>query len=181
MKQKKQLTYHFRIRADVKIKEEAFEKGKVCVHIPVPAKCQQITGIKIRKVEPKETLIASEEQSQRTIYFEKELTENEALTVEYEYDNTVSYIELDELLVVSTEQPSEPLLEQAPHIMFTPYLKSLTAEIVGNEANALKKARKIYDFVTTKINYSFMREYITIENMLRLEEKEIVECKLCYL
>ncbi|MFU1825049.1 transglutaminase-like domain-containing protein, partial [Enterococcus faecium] len=52
-----------------------------------------------------------------------------------------------------------------PHIRFTPYLRNLADEIVGDESNPLKKARLIYDFVTTKIHYSFMREYFTISNI----------------
>jgi len=39
------------------------------------------------------------------------------------------------------------------------------AEILAGETNPIKKARKIYDFITTKVNYSFMREYFTIENI----------------
>lgn len=165
LKEKKELTYHFKLRASVKIKEEAFKQGIVHVHIPIPTKCQQVSEVKILKVEPKETAIADEEQSQRTIYFETNLLENEAFTIEYEYNNKVSYVNSNELIVDVTKQHSEALQEQAPHIMFTPYLKSLTAEIIGEETNALKKARKIYDYVTTKIHYSFMREYFTIENI----------------
>ena len=65
---------------------------------------------------------------------------------------------------VDKMQPSFDLEEQLPHIRFTPYLRNLADEIVGDESNP-KKARLIYDFVTTKIHYSFMREYFTISNI----------------
>lgn len=57
------------------------------------------------------------------------------------------------------------LEEVLPHMAFTPYLENLLEEILEDETNPIKQARKIFDFVTTKVNYSFMREYFTIENI----------------
>lgn len=162
---KKELVYHLKIRASLKIKEEAFVSGTVKVHLPIPTKSNQISNVRIRKVEPKGTYIANEEQEQRTIYIEKDIDENVAFTIEYEYDNKVSYVKLDEFTVETTDQPKFILREQAPHIRFTPYLISLTKEIIGDEKNVLIKARKIYDYITTKIQYAYMREYISIDNL----------------
>jgi transglutaminase-like putative cysteine protease len=58
-----------------------------------------------------------------------------------------------------------PLGEDLPHIRFTPYLRLLLEEILDGETNPLKQARKIYDFITTKVMYSFMREYAALENI----------------
>ena len=55
------------------------------------------------------------------------------------------------------------LEEQSPHIMFTPYLRELRDELAGDETNPVILARRFYDFVTTKVMYSFVREYFTIE------------------
>ena len=82
--------------------------------------------------------------------------------VEYAYDYHVDYVELDPAKA-SEEQPDFCTNEQAPHIRFTPYLQELLKEIIGDETNPIIKARKIYDFVTTKVMYSYMREYFTIE------------------
>ena len=41
-------------------------------------------------------------------------------------------------------------------------LRALTDEIAGGETRPLEKARRIYDFVTTKIRYSYMRSYLTL-------------------
>ncbi len=59
----------------------------------------------------------------------------------------------------------ENLQEEAPHILFTPHLVTLCREIVGDETEPLRKARKIYDFVTTKIDYRFVRDYASIDNL----------------
>ena len=166
LKEKKRLTYHFKIRASVTIKKEAFLPGKVRVHIPIPVNCMQVCNTKVLMAEPKPMFIADENQEQRTVYFEENLTENKPFCIEYEYDNTVNYIEPDEEVVAATEQPNTfDLSEQSPHILFTPYMKALADEVIGGETNQYKKARRIYDYVTTKITYSFMREYVTIENI----------------
>lgn len=44
---------------------------------------------------------------------------------------------------VSPEQPDVDTGEQLPHIVFTPYLRELTAEVLAGETNPLKKARRI--------------------------------------
>ena len=66
---------------------------------------------------------------------------------------------------VYAEQPVFDTEEQPPHVVFTPYLRALAKEIVGDETNALLKARKIYDFITTQAVYRFMPPYLTVTNI----------------
>ena len=56
----------------------------------------------------------------------------------------------------------EDLSEQPPHIVFSPMLCALTAEVVGEETRPLEKARRIYDYVTKQIHYSYMRDYLAL-------------------
>lgn len=153
------------LKASIQVNKEQERPGElVRVHLPIPKECQQISDIQIIKTEPEATLIAPATAAQRTVYFETILAENQVFSVEYSYINQVSYVDLDAALVTE-EKPTIGLEEQLPHIRFTPYLTALLEEIVGSETNQLKKARLIYDFVTTKINYSFMREYFTVNNI----------------
>lgn len=59
----------------------------------------------------------------------------------------------------------ECLSEQAPQILFTPFLRMLAAEISGDEHLPLRIARRFYDYITQKIEYAFIREYASIENI----------------
>lgn len=64
--------------------------------------------------------------------------ENEGFWVEYEYDSTIRYQQPDPALV-SSEQPDFEIQELLPHIQFTPFLRSLAADIIGEETNPLEK------------------------------------------
>jgi len=153
------------IKATIQVKKEFERPGeRVRVHLPLPKACQQQSEIEILAASPEATYIAAEDAPQRTLCFETILKENQTFTVEYCYVNRMVYQQLEENNV-DKMQPSFDLEEQLPHIRFTPYLRNLADEIVGDESNPLKKARLIYDFVTTKIHYSFMREYFTISNI----------------
>lgn len=167
IKNSHKVTYHFNIRAAVKIKEESFQPGFIRVHLPLPIPCQQISNIRIINTSSALHTIAAQDAKQRTICFETNLEKNAEFFVEYEYDNTVTYLETKESEVTyfDINEFTQDLGEQLPHIRFTPYLKALTNEIIQDCKNPLAKARKIYDYVTRQIEYSFMREYITIENI----------------
>lgn len=165
MKENGVKAYYIRIKSSIKIKDEAAEPGEIInVHVPIPAKFEQIKNIHILNTSPKAKFIADENYPQRTAFFSELLGDNREFSVEYSYENHVKYVSLDPK-EVSSIQPDFHTEELAPHIMFTPYIKELLNEIIGDETNQLIKARKIYDFVTTKIMYSFMREYITIDNI----------------
>ena len=62
-----------------------------------------------------------------------------------------------------SEQPDFEIQELLPHIQFTPFLRSLAADIIGEETNPLEKARRIYDYITTTIKYSYMKEYFMLQ------------------
>ena len=148
---------------DIKAKKEFEEAGrKVRVHLPIPKVYEQVSNVEIHASNPEITYIAPEDAPQRTVYFETELKADQEFMVDYSFDYHVNYVELDPAKV-SEEQPDFCLEEQAPHIVFTPYLRELRDELAGDETNPIILARRFYDFVTTKVMYSFMREYFTIE------------------
>jgi hypothetical protein len=56
-------------------------------------------------------------------------------------------------------------MERAPHLVFTPALRKLASEIVGEETNPYLKAKKIFLWITENITYASAIEYSTIENI----------------
>ena len=49
--------------------------------------------------------------------------------------------------------------------MFTPELRKLSQQIVGDETNPCLKAKKCYDWIADHIKYSYAIEYSTIRNI----------------
>lgn len=163
-KENKKVSYFIHLKSTVKVREEASRLGeKIKVHLPIPVECQQ-SNIKIIKTVPEATFISPVDHPSRTAYFEVNLQEGREFSVEYSYESHLKYNEPDPSQVLK-EQPNFDTEELEPHIMFTPYIKELAKEIVGDETNPLLKARKIYDYITQNVKYSYMRAYSTIINI----------------
>ena len=148
-----------RLRAGLQIADSAFRPGETLrVHLPIPAPAVNMSQIRILSSQPENGWIAPETAGQRTIYFTCAPKENQPFTVEYEYVCRADLHKLDPQ-EVSPVQPDFDTQEQAPHIRFTPFLRALCRELSAGETNPLKLARRFYDYCTTVVTYSYMREY----------------------
>jgi len=167
IKEQGKAEYRFCIRASLHIKDESFRKGRVKVHIPVPAEGSQLKDIKISDASSGQYELAAPDSPQRAVCFQEDMEENHEFWVEYSYVNRVDYVEMKPEEV----QPAEPadfpedLKEQQPHIRFTPYMRALSEQLTEGLENPLEKAWSIYDYITTHVEYSFVRSYFTIENL----------------
>lgn len=173
MQEKGEAAYRIHARCTLRVEDQAFRPGETLkVHLPLPALAQQVPEVKLLKITPEPTYIAAEDSPSRTAYFEEVPEENHEYAAEFEIVNRVPYVQLDPEQV-SEEQPDFYTQEQAPHILFTPYIRALAQELAGDETNPLKKARAFYDFVTTKVKYTFMRAYFTLENIPEYAAKNL--------
>ena len=157
--------YFIHLKTGIELKDEGTRIGeKLRVYIPILQNADQIKNIKILNTSHEISYISPESYPQRTIYFETEVKGRDKFTVEYSYENHIKYNELD-YDNVSNIQPVFHTEEWPPHIVFTPFLVDLANEIVGCETNPLKKARKIYDYITKNVQYSYVRPYQAILNI----------------
>ncbi|MDR3166748.1 MAG: transglutaminase-like domain-containing protein [Treponema sp.] len=163
-----------RLRVTLKIKKEFEEPGRtVLVHLPIPREGPQGADFKLEGSSPADPLIASLDAPQRTAAFTTVLKAGQVFSLEYSFVNRIRYADLSapEKAAANTNAPwggaGDPrfLGEQLPHIRFTPYLRLLLEEILAGERAPLSKARRIYDFITTRVMYSYVREYAALENI----------------
>ena len=165
MKEKGSLAYRIRIRSTLTIASEAVRPGEtVKVHLPIPIEYAQVKNFRLISVLPEPKLVAAPDYPQRTVFFEEPTREGQTFSVEYEYINSMTYVDPKPELVAPS-QPAFHTEEQHPHIVFSPYIRYLTEELTGGEKNPLIRARRIYDFITTNVMYSLVRPYFTIENI----------------
>lgn len=165
MKEQGSLTNRIRIRATVKLKDEYFTPGLfVRAHLPIPAECPQQTDIQIEKISPETGIIAPETASQRTVCWEETLRDNHEFEVIYSYFHTATYHDAYHGKGIPGEYDFD-IQEQAPHIVFTPYIRQLCAELTQGMTDPLEKARAFYDFISLNMKYTFMPSYILLDNI----------------
>ena len=166
MKENGHMTSRIRIRASVKVKDEVFEKGMfIRAHLPIPAMCEQQTDIKIEKMYPENGMIAPLDAPQRTICWEENMEENHEFWVEYSYLHRAEFHDTENMGPSDTVQPKFFVHEEAPHIVFTPYIKELVKTLTKGVTDPLEKARIFYDYITLNMKYTFMPAYFGLENI----------------
>ncbi len=172
MKEKGGLAYRMHIRSSLQVEKEAERPGEfIRVHLPLPTEQEQVKNFKLLAASVKGDP-APFGAPQRTLCMETKLEPDQEFWVEYEFENHTRYVEIGEHEDVkscdsdSISQSLAPYLEeQLPHIRFTPYLRALTEEVTAGEKSPVKKTRKIYDYITTHVMYSFVRQYAAIDNL----------------
>lgn len=187
MRERGGLGYRFQISSRMELKPGAVPLGEeIRAYLPLPLRYAQIPWVKVERVtigdrEAKkvEYEIAGEEAAQRTVMFRAESGEKNCFGAEFSFENRMEYRDfshgraLDQAAEACRTARGERqdtafgdfLGERLPHIRFTPYLKALTAQVTAGEENPLLRARRIYDYVTQNVMYSFMRSYLTLTDI----------------
>ncbi|WP_237060635.1 transglutaminase-like domain-containing protein [Microbulbifer sediminum] len=162
-----------RIRIDytLSVDPDAVPAGEIVrAWIPFP---QEITGkqenVELISAAPTQFQLAPGDQAQRTVYFEKPARAGEPTTfqVSYRYESIARHTAIDPQQVEPVEfTPAlQPYLsERAPHVVFTPELRTLSARIVGEETHPYRIAQKLFAHVD-QIPWAGAREYSTIRNI----------------
>ncbi len=157
--------FRYRLRATMRIR--AWQPNTLYrIHLPLAARSmQQEAAQEITASEPILSMDA-EDAPQRTAYLESSA---ESVWLEFTVEQHPRYVDAmkEETcgIIYPQARPGlrEDLAEQPPHIAFTPYLRSLAAELSGNEKDPVRLARRFYDYVTQNVMYAYQRPYRLIE------------------
>ena len=106
----------------------------------------------------------------RSAYFEQPAQAGKPTQFKVEYEYTAHAVRFDiKPSEVRPCDPNSPAFKdftcEAPHVVFTPELRKLSQQIVGDETNPYWKAKKCYDWIAEHIKYSYAIEYSTIRNI----------------
>lgn len=168
MKEKGGMKRRITLEASVGVDDEAFVPGEYLAHLPFPVADAQQSEVELLSGDPDG--LGDEKAAARTAWWKRSLNENCEFKVRYRYVSHMHYA--DPLNAPAPEKelyPCDPpcaedLAERGAYLRFTPYLRQLAAEITESAENDVQKAWKIYEFVTTKITYSFMRDYFQFDD-----------------
>jgi len=145
----------------LKVSEKHIGK-KAFVNLPLPRYIEgQIEDIEIESLSDNIINIDSEDALMRTAQAEDILDEDTSFKVRFSY--TITAVKNEPQDGDNNGKGDAFLSEKLPHIVFTPYIKALAAEITANANTPKEKALAIYLWVTEHVDYSFMREYATID------------------
>jgi len=134
------------------------------VWLPLPADCPTQSEIELLEFSRTPTLVAPADAAQRTVYWEAELAENETFSARFRYVQRAKHH--DPLACPPSEEQLQDFLgEEAPHIVFTPYLKALTAQLTNGITDPAQKAKKIYDFITCNVHYRYQPPYFVLQEI----------------
>ncbi len=165
MQEKGSMSARIRVRAQIAIADDAFVPGETYrVWLPIPAACIQQSEIRLLDFSSQPTFIAPEDAAQRTVYWEETMVKNHPFWVEYSYLHTAPFAD-------PAARPADPVQptfftgETAPHIVFTPYIRALCAELSAGTDDPVEKARRFYDYVTQQVKYSFAPDYFTLPDI----------------
>ncbi len=133
----------------------------------IPGRQESVT---LLGTDPQVSILADTSRLQRTVYLERPAVADSAtvFTVRYAYTSFGVYQPIDPARVgrVAPGADLEPFLrEEPPHIRFTPALRALNAEIVGQETNPVLIARKLFAWCDRHIPWASAREYSTIPSL----------------
>ena len=164
------------VEAGIGMTDEAFDRalaqakaeGRNTVHVrawlPLAAACDSQSDIVVEQVSEPPAHIAPADAPQRTVFWEADLAENRRFTLRYSYTQTARYS--DPLsFVPDPVQPDFDTAEEAPHIVFTPYLRALAAQLTAGVDSPAEKAKRIYDYITLNVHYHYQPAYFVLEDI----------------
>lgn len=162
------VTYQLRVKPD----HPRVRPGAVVrAWLPYPQAYVQQRDVKLLSSEPPVTQIADNGAPHRTLYFEQRLEDAEppSFRAEFEFVTSAYCPKLDPAQVepydIDGELYRTYTAERLPHIEFSPQVRELAAEIVGDETNPLRKAVRIFRWVSKNIPWCGEREYCIIPNL----------------
>lgn len=165
MKQHGGAARRWHVRHELRLRPEALRPGHaLLVHLPLPVEYDCVSNFRLIDAGPVEGFVS--EADQRTISFRKPCEPGDVFFAEYRFDVRMQYHELDPARAKGGDPGTEYLMEQPPHIAFTPLVRAVAQEIAGEETNPLLLARRAYDFLTTRPIYSYVRSYFTYPNLV---------------
>jgi len=160
------------VKYSLTVQPNAVPEGEIIrCWLPYPRTDQpRQTNLKLLNTSEDKYAIAPAKYKHSTIYMEKKQEKDKATTfsVEYQYTSSAEWYQLksEDILPYkkNTSLYKKYTSEREKHILFTPRIKELATQIVGNEQNPLLKVKKIYEWIN-QIPWASAREYSTLDNI----------------
>ncbi len=165
------LPKHFRCTMTVTVEDGAAPAGEtVRAWLPIPRSYPYQNGFKLISTSPAANRLDASDSPIRSVYLERPAEAGRPVEFKavYEYTRYGVWFDMKPDAVKPCDRDAaelRPFVSEAPHVVFTPEMRELSRQIVGDEMNDYRKAKLIFDWVGEHIKYSFATEYSTIRNI----------------
>ncbi len=165
------LPKRFHMTMTVTAKADAAPAGEtVRAWLPLPRRYPFQTDFKLLKTSSPVVHLAPETSRIRSVLLEQPARAGQPTVFQIEYEYTAWGVSFDlHPEAVTPCDPHDPALQpwlrEAPHVVFTPALRALARQLVGDETNPYRQAKAFYDWIAENIKYSYAIEYSTIRNI----------------
>ena len=174
-KAKKETIVHpvrMRVKYTLTVKPNAVPDGEIIrCWLPFPRTDQpRQTNVKLLNASENKYTIAPAKYKHSTLYMEKKQEKDKPTTfsTEFEYTSSAEWHQLkpQDILPYKKDTPlyKEYTSEREMHVQFTPRIKELARQLVGNEQNPLLKVKRIYEWINL-FPWASAREYSTLDNI----------------
>lgn len=162
-----------RVTQSITVNPDAVPAGEtVRAWIPYPrALPGRQEDIRFLASTPSRHEIAPEATKQRTVYLERPAVAGQPTTFSISYELTIfgqhHRIDPDKVVPLTARQRADladDLAERPPHMVYTEDLRAFSKQVVGDETNPYRIARKLFEAVD-RIPWGGAREYSTITNI----------------
>jgi transglutaminase-like putative cysteine protease len=165
------LPKRFHVTMSVTAKADAAPAGEIIrAWIPIPRQYPFQSDLEVLSTSSPVKHLDDAQSPIRSAYFEQPAQAGKPTQFKVEYEYTAQAVRFD---VKPTEvRPCDPndsalkaFTREGPHVLFTPELRQLSQQIIGDETNPYLKAKKCFDWIADNIKYSYATEYSTIRNI----------------
>ena len=157
------------IKASLYVDREAFVPGEYLAHLPLPIEDAQQSDVRLLGGDPDG--LGDARAPARTAYWRRTLDAWRPFEATYSYVTHIRYADPlgrpapDAPLYPTCASPcAEDLGERGAYMRFTPYLRDLAQSLTAGESSDVMKAWRVYEFVTTQVTYSFVRDYFQLDD-----------------
>lgn len=173
MKAKGSLAYRYEVEEWIRLEPHAERPGETLrLWFPYPVACATQPGEDIRLISSSHPVTLTG-TVHRTAFMEVPCQAGATYRVRFSFVNRAKYVDLSHHTPsgipagegLTPAELEEYTAEQYPHIRFTPFIRELAAEIKGDETDPLRLARRVYDWICDHVRYSYVRDYLLIENI----------------
>lgn len=164
---------HFHMRYTITVEADAVPAGQtVRCWMPLPrTDVARQRDVKLLSTSEKKYVRAPQNYAHNTVYMEKKAVKGKPTVFqeEFEYTSYGQWMDLKETDFAPYDTASTLYKtytsERNAHVVFTPRLRQLAAQLTLGARTPLEKLRRIFDYVDANFPWASAREYSTIENI----------------